>query len=273
MSILESANQYKTRCVCVCQVCVRGCGQSLISRLQANSVGPERGWRDGWGLFVGSTYAKNTETQRSAHTHTHIRSMRARGTSPWRLIVSSPDAEGEKIALLLNQHQPAAPLSHTLYAASHTCVCVCVCQGGNYPSKASDTIRWAWSQTLAVFFCCQSHFLSLFVHTQLSEQQFTDERAPQSALSGLVTHSHSLANTSFCFSLLFSLRRLEIRKWSLHWDFISGSFHRPARCCFRWRWRFKGQQAHQPWRWKHSMHADVWSDSNYESNQWIQVTL
>ena len=62
------------------------------------------------------------------YTHTHIKSIGVRGTSPRRLIVSSPDAEGEKIAFLLNQHQPAAPLSHTKYGPSHTPVCgVCVC--------------------------------------------------------------------------------------------------------------------------------------------------
>lgn len=136
-------------------------------------------------------------------------------------------------------------ITHPVCCLTHLCVCVCVReeiihQKHQTRSDEPEARRWLFSS------CCQSHFLSLFVHTQLSEQQFTNERAPQSALPGLVTHSHSLANTSFCFSLLFSLRRLEIQKWSLRWEFISGSFHRPARCCFRWRWRFKGQQAHQP---------------------------
>ncbi len=70
-------------------------------------------------------------THTHTHTHTHLKSIGVRGTSAWRLIVSSSDAESEEIAFLLNPHQPAAPLSHTLCTYTHThthlfVVCMCV---------------------------------------------------------------------------------------------------------------------------------------------------
>lgn len=98
------------------------CVGTVIDCTLCNWVGWLSWTREGRKGGMNEDYLVHPHTQ--THTHVCIKSIAGRGTSPWRLIVSSLDAEGKKIAFLLNQHQPAAPLiTHTVCFLSHR-ICV-----------------------------------------------------------------------------------------------------------------------------------------------------
>lgn len=81
-----------------------------------------------------------------SQTHTQQKSMGVRGTSPWRLIVSSPDAEGEKIAFLIEFPPTCCSLiRRTMWFLLHTpgcpCTAHCVYVGQESKRQWRDKIR------------------------------------------------------------------------------------------------------------------------------------